>query len=165
MSDGKGKKKAARKFILALAERIHAQSELLSKKAERKMGIGETGYYMQLEAEEKAKKRSAAVVLGVGKDAPTVTNAVGAKQSATIHRADLFPPLAFLGVSKVLAEGAEKHGEKNWRGIPVDDHLNHALIHIMAMMAGDEQDDHMGHAACRMMMAYEMWIVKAGGNE
>jgi hypothetical protein len=58
-------------------------------------------------------------------------------------------------VAQVLHLGAVKYGENNWRGIPVSDHLNHALIHIYAYLSGDTQDNHLGHAACRMMMAHE----------
>ena len=95
------------------------------------------------------------VVEGVGKDAATVVNAKGAKQSATLYRMDLLPALASLQVAAVLKHGAEKYGDNNWRDLTVEDHLNHALIHAYAYLAGDRQDDHMGHFACRAMMALE----------
>jgi hypothetical protein len=98
---------------------------------------------------------------GVGKEAPTVTNAAGAKQSATLYRADLLPPLATLAVAKVLAEGAAKYGDNNWRKIPTGDHLNHAMIHVLAFLAGDTQDDHLQHAACRLLMALETELTGA----
>lgn len=100
-------------------------------------------------------------VAGVGKDAPTVTNEHGARQSKTLYRMDLLPPLASLAVAEVLAVGCAKYGKNNWHGISVEDHLNHALIHIYSHLAGDTQDDHLEHAACRMMMALE--IHKMGG--
>lgn len=96
------------------------------------------------------------VIHGVGKDAEIVVNEVGAKQSKTLYRCDLLPPLATLAVSKVLAEGAEKYGVNNWHGIPVNDHLNKALVHAYAYLAGDTQDDHLEHAACRLLMALEI---------
>lgn len=99
--------------------------------------------------------KTAALIAGVGADAPTVTNAAGAKQSATLYRMDLLPALASLQVAAVLKHGADKYGDNNWRAIPVEDHLNHALIHVYAYLAGDRQDDHMGHFACRAMMALE----------
>lgn len=95
---------------------------------------------------------------GVGPDAPTTTNENGASQSATLYRLDLVPPLALLDVAKVLSYGAVKYGVDNWRGIPVEDHLNHALVHIYAYLSGDTQDNHLGHATCRMMMAHEQSI-------
>jgi hypothetical protein len=100
------------------------------------------------------------VVEGVGADAPTVVNEAGAKQSATLYRADLLPAAATLAVAGVLKHGADKYGDNNWRGIPVDDHLNHAMVHVFAYLAGDKQDDHLEHAACRMLMALEKKLVK-----
>lgn len=57
-------------------------------------------------------------------------------------------------IAKVLQFGADKYKANNWRLIPQEEHLNHALIHLMAALAGDTQDDHIDHALCRLMMAY-----------
>jgi hypothetical protein len=57
-------------------------------------------------------------------------------------------------IAKVLQYGAERYQPNNWRLIPQEEHINHALIHIIAELAGDEQDDHIDHALCRLMMAY-----------
>jgi Domain of unknown function (DUF5664) len=95
------------------------------------------------------------MIKNVGPEAAVVTNELGAKQSATIHRADLLPARAVLSVAEVLEQGAKKYGDNNWRGIPTNDHINHALIHIFAYLAGDRQDDHLGHFACRALMALE----------
>lgn len=102
------------------------------------------------------------LISGVGPDAPTVVNEKGAKQSATGRRADLLPPLALLRVAEVLHHGAEKYGANNWRGIAEPDHLNHALIHLLAHLAGDRQDDHLGHLACRVLMALETNLTGGG---
>ena len=59
-----------------------------------------------------------------------------------------------INIAKVLREGAEKYRPNNWRLIPEEEHINHALNHIMADLAGDTQDDHINHALCRLMMAY-----------
>jgi hypothetical protein len=99
-------------------------------------------------------------IKGVGKDAPVVTNELGAKQSATQYRMDLLPPLAILAVAEVLKQGAEKYGDNNWRNIPVSDHLNHAIIHAYAYLAGDKQDSHLEHFACRALMALETMLCK-----
>ena len=96
------------------------------------------------------------MVDGVGPDAAVVTDPeTGAKQSAVTYRCDLLPPLASLRVASILHEGSSKYGDWNWFKIPPGDHLNHALIHIFAFLAGDKSDDHLGHAACRMLMAME----------
>lgn len=94
-------------------------------------------------------------VEGVGPDAPTFENEAGGKQSASLYRCDLLPPQACLRVAAVLKHGADKYGPRNWTAIPVDDHVNHAMTHLLAYLAGDDQDDHLGHAACRMLMALE----------
>jgi hypothetical protein len=95
-------------------------------------------------------------IAGVGPDAPISTCPVtGAKQSHSPYRLDLIPALSLLDVAAVLSTGAAKYGANNWRGISCDNHLNHALVHIYAFLSGDTQDNHLGHAACRMMMAHE----------
>ena len=57
-------------------------------------------------------------------------------------------------IAKVLKEGADKYEPNNWRLIPQEEHINHALIHILAHELGDTQDNHLDHALCRLMMAY-----------
>ena len=43
-------------------------------------------------------------------------------------------------------------------------HLNKALIHIAAFLAGDTQDDHIGHACCRLQMALEKHLSEQTGR-
>lgn len=92
-------------------------------------------------------------IKGVGPDAPIQVNEQGGKQSATPYRFDLLDAPAMFRLAEVLAYGATKYGDNNWRAIPVQDHINHALQHVFAYQAGDGSDDHLGHALCRMMMA------------
>jgi hypothetical protein len=93
------------------------------------------------------------IVKGVGKDEPRVVNERGGSQSKVHYRFDLLDPKAMFEMTKVLAEGAEKYGENNWKLIDVEDHLNHLLIHVYAYLAGDRTDDHLSHAMCRAMFA------------
>jgi len=86
-------------------------------------------------------------------DAPTVTNEVGAKQSHLPCRFDLIDGPALFEMAHVLYEGAEKYGANNWRGIPVEDHLNHLIMHAYAYLAGDRTDEHLSHIMCRSMFA------------
>lgn len=86
---------------------------------------------------------------GFGEDLPVVVNEVGAKQSDSIFRCDLLPPHFVLRISEVLKKGA-KYGEWNWLGIPANEHLNHALAHIFAHIAGDKSEDHVGNAGTRI---------------
>lgn len=57
-------------------------------------------------------------------------------------------------IGKVLQYGADRYEPNNWRLIPQESHINHALIHLISHLAGDTQDDHLDHALCRLMMAY-----------
>ncbi|MFB5759002.1 dATP/dGTP diphosphohydrolase domain-containing protein [Paenibacillus medicaginis] len=102
------------------------------------------------------------IVLGVGKDAPTVTNEQGGKQSQVLYRFDLLDPKAMFEMTKVLKYGAEKYGTDNWKKIDVSDHLNHLLIHIYAYLAGDTTDDHLSHIMCRAMFAQAVAIKEEG---
>lgn len=102
------------------------------------------------------------MIEGVGKDAETVVNEQGGKQSAVSYRFDLLDPKAMFAMTKVLKEGFDKYGsDENWRRISVQEHLNHALIHIYAYLAGDVSDEHLTHAMCRMMFATAVDIEKA----
>jgi hypothetical protein len=99
-------------------------------------------------------------VAGVGKDAPTVTNNKGGKQSKVLYGMACLPPLAVLDVARSLEVGRVKYGKDNWKQIEIDSHLNHALIHLFAYMAGDTSDDHLNHATCRLMFALELHLGK-----
>ena len=61
---------------------------------------------------------------------------------------------ALVEIGKVLQYGADKYEANNWRLIPQEEHINHALIHYYAAMVGDTQDEHIQHCMCRLMMAY-----------
>lgn len=90
---------------------------------------------------------------GVGPETPTVTNERGGKQSASPYAFHLTDPIAMFKLAEVLAQGAAKYERDNWRLIDTEDHVNHALQHIYAYMANDDQDSHLEHAFCRLMMA------------
>lgn len=89
----------------------------------------------------------------LGPDAITVANAAGGKQSDLHFRFDLMDPDAMFALAGILDHGERKYGERNWGKIPTNSHLNHALVHIYAYLAGNKEDDHLGHAFCRLMMA------------
>lgn len=92
-------------------------------------------------------------VEGVGPDASTETNEHGASQSKALYAFTSLDPHALFRVAATAAFGDAKYGVDNWRGISALDHLNHALTHIHAHLADDTSDDHLAHAACRMLMA------------
>lgn len=93
------------------------------------------------------------MIAGVGPDSPIVTGPSGGRQSASPYRVDLLDPKVLLAMSEVMARGCETHGLDNWRKIPARDHVNRALVHLLAFLAGDPSDDHLVHAACRAIMA------------
>lgn len=92
-------------------------------------------------------------VAGVGKDAPTVIGASGGKQSQVLYDFTLADPKAMFEMTKVLHEGALKYGRNNWRLIPIEEHLNHMIIHAYAYLAGDTSDEHLSHIMCRALFA------------
>jgi len=67
-------------------------------------------------------------------------------------------PAALLRVAGVMREGAEKYAVDNWRHVPTDVHLNHAIRHLLLMAAGATStgEDHMAHALCRVAMALDV---------
>lgn len=89
----------------------------------------------------------------LGPEAPTVVNAQGGKQSKVAYRMDLLDPYAMFELGFILEQGAKKYGDNNWHKISRREHLNHALVHIFAELMSNEDDDHIGHALCRLMFA------------
>jgi hypothetical protein len=89
----------------------------------------------------------------VSKDAPTVTEANGAKQSMAAGAFTSVDPLVMFRIAQIQKLGDEKYGVDNWRRLPERDHVNHALAHLYAYLAGDTGDDHLGHAVVRAMFA------------
>ncbi len=96
-------------------------------------------------------------------DAPTTTNEKGGSQSLIEVRFDLIDGPALFEMAKVLHHGAVKYGEGNWRKIPVNDHLNHLLMHTYAYLSGDTTDEHLSHILCRATFAQGVWL--QGGPE
>lgn len=83
----------------------------------------------------------------------TVINENGGKQSRleyAVGSADVF---AILAMAKVQAEGDAKYGRDNWRLIPEDVHIEHALTHLILHRAGDTEEAHLAHALTRVHMA------------
>ena len=62
--------------------------------------------------------------------------------------------------AEVAKYGAEKYDEtlfdRNYKKIPPEEHVNHAIQHLFVYLAGDESDDHLSHAILRAMFAFEV---------
>jgi len=69
-------------------------------------------------------------------------------------RYDLIPPEALKTIAVVMEEGVRNGREDgNWRMIPCHIHINHALSHLVAVMMGEADEDHLGHALTRLAFA------------
>lgn len=90
----------------------------------------------------------------------TVTNAAGGKQSRLDARMDLLPPKALMRIAEILAAGAKKYGNWNWKKIDNPDHINHSIVHYYKFLTGDTAEDHLANAACRALFALEMELDK-----
>jgi hypothetical protein len=89
-------------------------------------------------------------------DEETHVNAAGGAQSKLPIRPRLIPPEALIRLGEVVAFGAGKYAENNWRRIPYQDHIDHALYHLFSLLDGDTTDDHLGHALTRLAFAVAM---------
>lgn len=95
----------------------------------------------------------------------------GRKDDQGKPRLDLIPPLAELELGRVLGHGAAKYGVLNWTGIADKDRfLAAAKRHINALLRGETLDadsglHHAAHAACSMMMYYDLAQGEIGADE
>jgi hypothetical protein len=94
-------------------------------------------------------------VEGVGPDTPTKINENGASQSDIPYSFHTMPVRAVMSLAQLQTEGDKKYGAHDWRGISVEDHVNHAITHLMAWLAGDRSDNHLQHGAWRAIAALE----------
>jgi len=84
----------------------------------------------------------------------------GAVNPITDTRMDQIPPKALLQIGRTFAHGMKYEAGRpgNWRGVPPEEHLNHARRHLVLWQAGDATEDHVGHVLARMMMWGELLL-------
>jgi hypothetical protein len=63
--------------------------------------------------------------------------------------------LAIAQIDRVLAAGAVIH-RGTWHRQPAREHVDHALVHLNAWQAGAADEDHLGHASTRLLMAMQL---------
>ena len=104
-------------------------------------------------------------ISGLGTDVPTTQSQHGGYQSNVPFRMDLIDARAWLALGNLMHIGIEASGYKpdNWRAISIDDHLNHALTHIVGYLSGDRSDNHLLHALCRTHFA--LGVAYQGGPD
>lgn len=90
------------------------------------------------------------------RDDPIETNEDGGSQSVIELTFTTMPLTALSMLSKLQRLGDEKYGAHNWRSIPEQDHINHAFAHMLGHCTGDRTEDHLLHAAWRLVAALEV---------
>ena len=63
---------------------------------------------------------------------------------------------AFCILARTFASGRRTHRPGAWRSKPVQKHLQHARKHLDLLASGAGGEDHLAHAACRLLMALEL---------
>lgn len=86
-------------------------------------------------------------------------------------RMDLLQPLALIEVAKVLAKGAAKYGDSNWRkGTAWSRYYSALQRHLNAWWAGEKNDTedglgHLAHAACCLMFLQSYELERLGTDD
>lgn len=85
-------------------------------------------------------------------------NANGGLQHHRPYRCQAIPPRALMAVGHVRYVGHDELGydDENYKKIDKLDHIGRALSHIYSYLAGDTSNEHLSHAACRILMALEL---------
>jgi hypothetical protein len=98
------------------------------------------------------------------KDGCTITNEQGGKQSFIAARFDCVPPVVLRLLAQCLGFGARKYGKENWKQIPMEDNLAHAMNHINEWNLGDRSEPHLVNAMARLSFA-TFQAVESGQQE
>jgi hypothetical protein len=84
---------------------------------------------------------------------PITTNSRGGKQAKLQYLFTDFDARDVLRVARVSAAGHEAYGPKNYMKLSTEEHINHALAHINEFLTGDQTEDFLAKAICRLYFA------------
>ncbi len=59
-------------------------------------------------------------------------------------------------IEAVLARGRLSHAADDWLPLQARHHVARAIGHLDRLMDGDQREDHLAHAATRLLMALEL---------
>ena len=65
-------------------------------------------------------------------------------------------PLAIETIREVIRNGEDNHPLFSWVPLGVAGNMAHFSKHIDLYRDGDKSEDHLSHAACRLLMALEL---------
>lgn len=88
----------------------------------------------------------------------TVTNEQGGKQAFTEADFSQIPPFALRLLAQCCGFGSRKYGPGNWKKIPIESQIAHAMNHLNEFRLGDRSEPHLVNAAVRVMFALELAV-------
>ena len=91
-------------------------------------------------------------------DGETVTNEHGGRQSFTLADYSQVPPKALRLLAQCLGFGSREYGKGNWKQITIEEHLSHAMGHIVDFRCDDRSEMHLVNALTRLSMALELAV-------
>lgn len=97
------------------------------------------------------------------KEGETIETPEGGKHSFTLANFDCIPPECLRLLAQCLGFGAAKYGKENWKKIPIEDNLAHAMNHINEWRRGDRTEPHLVNAMARI--TFSLWLAVDSGEQ